>query len=155
MNIRKKAIFRKQKAFCLDKERYLKLFIEMIWHYNLRILSKEVYKFPSSLTPAYEKDSSEVILQNILQRLVYEEKYKLIYYTVFNSVAYEGLFNGSFFIKLWFRSNKFLLLQFCLMIVFQFKGIAFISYIQEKYKLSTSLNSVFNTFHNQSSKLFV
>ena len=32
------------------------------------------------------------------------------------------------------------------MIVFQFKGIAFISYVQEKYKLFASLNSVFNTF---------
>ena len=153
MNIRKKAIFQKQKAFCLDKERYLKLFIEMIWHYNLRILSKEVCKFPSSLTLAREKDS-----QNMLQRLVYEEKYKLKYYAVLNSLAYEGLFNCPFFIKLWFRSNKFALLQFCLMFL-QFKGIAFISCIQEKYKLSASLNSVFNTFHNfkfpkQSSKLF-
>ena len=42
----------------------------------------------------------------------------------------------------------------------QFKGIAFISCIQEKYKLSASLNSAFNTFHNlkfpkQSSKLFI
>ena len=46
------------------------------------------------------------------------------------------------------------------MIVFQFKGIRFISYTQEKYKLSASLNSVFNTFHDlkfpkQSSKLFI
>ena len=46
------------------------------------------------------------------------------------------------------------------MIVFQFKGIAFISFIQEKCKLSASLNSVFNTFHDlkfpkHSSKLFI
>ena len=46
------------------------------------------------------------------------------------------------------------------MIVFQFKGIAFISCIQEKYKLSANANSVFNTFHDlkflkQSSKLFI
>ena len=46
------------------------------------------------------------------------------------------------------------------MIVFQFKDIAFVSYIQEKYKLPASLNSFFNTFHDlrlskQSSKLFI
>ena len=34
------------------------------------------------------------------------------------------------------------------MIVFQFKVIAFISSIQEKYKLSVGLNSVFNAFHD-------
>ena len=48
----------------------------------------------------------------------------------------------------------------CLMIVFQIKGIAFIICIQEKYKLSASLDSVFNIFHDlkfpkQSSKLFM
>ena len=36
------------------------------------------------VTLAHEKD-----LQNILQRLVYEEKYKLIYYTVLESVVYQ------------------------------------------------------------------
>ena len=46
------------------------------------------------------------------------------------------------------------------MIVFQFKGIVFISCIQEKYKVSASLNFVFNTFYDlkfpkQSSKLFI
>ena len=65
-----------------------------------------------------------------------------------------------FFIKWWFGSNKFALLQLCFMIVFQFKGIAFISSIPEKYKLSASLNSVFKTFHDlkfpkESSKLFI
>ena len=36
------------------------------------------------VTLAHEKD-----LQNILQRLVYEEKYKLTYYTVLESVVYQ------------------------------------------------------------------
>ena len=66
----------------------------MIWHYNLRILFEEVCKFPSSLTLAHEKD-----FQNILKRLVYEEKYKLIYYTVLKSVAYHGLLNCSFWLN--------------------------------------------------------
>ena len=66
----------------------------MIWHYNLKILFEEVCKFPSSLTFAREKDS-----QNILERLVYEEKYKLIYYTVFESVTYQGLLNRSFLLN--------------------------------------------------------
>ena len=46
------------------------------------------------------------------------------------------------------------------MMVFQFKAIAFISCIHKKYKLSASLNSVFDKFHDskfpkQSSKLFI
>ena len=32
--------------------------------------------------------------------------------------------------------------------VFQFKGIEFLSYIQEKYKLSSSLNYFFKTLHD-------
>ena len=91
MNIGKKAFFQKWKTFCLDKESYLKLYIEMIWHYNLRILFEEVCKFPATLALAREK-----YFQNILKRLVYEEKYKLIYYTVLESVAYEGSLNCSF-----------------------------------------------------------
>ena len=67
----------------------------MIWHYNLRILFEEVCKFPSSLSLAREKDS-----QNILERLVYEEeKYKLIYYTLLESVAYQDLLNCSFLLN--------------------------------------------------------
>ena len=66
----------------------------MIWHYNPRILFEEVCKFPSSLTLAREKDS-----QNILKRLVYEKKYKLIYYTVLDSVAYQGLLSCSFLLN--------------------------------------------------------
>ena len=47
----------------------------MICNYNLRILFEEVSgKFAFNLTLAREKDS-----QNILERLVYEEKCKLIY----------------------------------------------------------------------------
>ena len=51
-------------------------------------------------------------------------------------------------------------MQLSLMVVFQIKGFAFISCIKEKHKLSASLNSVFNTFHDlkfpkQSSKLFI
>ena len=46
------------------------------------------------------------------------------------------------------------------MIAFQFKSIGFISCVQEKYKISASLNSVFHTFQDlkfpkQSSKLFI
>ena len=94
MNIGKKAFFQKWKAFCLEKKRYLKLYIEMIWHYNLSILFEKVSKSPSSLSLAREKDS-----QNILERLVYEEKYKPIYYTVLESVAYQGLLNCSFLLN--------------------------------------------------------
>ena len=36
------------------------------------------------------------------------------------------------------------------MIVIQFKSIVFISCIQEKYEISASLNSVFNTFRDLS-----
>ena len=32
--------------------------------------------------------------------------------------------------------------------IFQFKGMQFISCIQEKYKLSARLNSSFNSFHD-------
>ena len=64
----------------------------MIWHYNLRILFEEVCQFPSSLTLAREKD-----FQNTLERLVYEDKYKLIYCTVLESVAYQDLLNCSFY----------------------------------------------------------
>ena len=63
-------------------------------HYNLRILFEEVCKFPSSVTLAREND-----FQNILERLVYEGKYKLIYYIVLESVAYQGLLNCSFLLN--------------------------------------------------------
>ena len=66
----------------------------MIWHYNLRILFEEVCKFSFSSTLARKKDS-----RNILERLVYEEKYKLIYYTVLDNVAYQGLLNCSFLLN--------------------------------------------------------
>ena len=66
----------------------------MIWHYNLRILFEEVCKFPSNLSLAREKDS-----QNILERLVYEEKYKLIYHTVLNSISCQGWLNCSFLLN--------------------------------------------------------
>ena len=94
MNIMRKAIFHKQKTVCLDKERYLKLYIEVMWHWNLRILFEEVCKFPSNVTLTYEKDS-----QNILERLVYEKNYNLIYYTVLYSVAYQGWLNCSFLLN--------------------------------------------------------
>ena len=80
--------FPKIKIFCIDKEQ-LKLYIKLIWYYNLNILFKEVCKFSSSLTLACKKGS-----QNILERLFYEEKYKLIYYTVLDSVPYQGLLNS-------------------------------------------------------------
>ena len=108
----------------------------MILLYNLSILFEEGCKFPSSLTLSQEKDS-----QNILERLVYEEKYKLIYYTGLESVAYQGLLNCSYLLNDDLQVIKSSLL-------FQFQGIAFISCIQEKYKLSASLNSVFNIFHD-------
>ena len=66
----------------------------MIWHYNLSTLYEEVCKFPSSLTLAREKGS-----QNILERLIYEEKYKLIHYAVPDSVANQGLLNCSFLLS--------------------------------------------------------
>ena len=62
----------------------------MLWHYNLNILFEEVCKFPSSLILARENDS-----QNILKRLVYEEKYELIYYTVHGN----GLWSCSFLLN--------------------------------------------------------
>ena len=72
----------------------MRLYIELIWHYNLRILFEEVCKFLSSSALNHEKDS-----QNILERLVYEKNYKLIYYTVLDSVAYQGLLNCSFLLN--------------------------------------------------------
>ena len=66
----------------------------MIWHYNLRILFEEVCKFPFSLILAREKDS-----KNILERLVYEEKYKIMYYTTVDAVAYQGWSNCSFLLN--------------------------------------------------------
>ena len=66
----------------------------MIWHYNLKILFEEVCKFPSSLTLAYKKD-----FKNILERLVYEEKYILICYTILESVTYQDLLNCSFLLN--------------------------------------------------------
>ena len=57
-------------------------------------LYEEVCKFPSSLTLAREKGS-----QNILERLIYEEKYKLIHYAVPDSVANQGLLNCSFLLS--------------------------------------------------------
>ena len=93
MNIKKGDFLKK--AFCIDKERYLKLYNEMIWHHNVRILFKEVCKFASNLTLAREKD-----FQNIFERLVYKEKYyKLRFYTVLDSIAYQGLLNCSFLLN--------------------------------------------------------
>ena len=66
----------------------------MIWHQNVRMLFEEVCKFPSNLTLAHEKDC-----QNIVERLVDEEKYKLIFYTVLNNIAYQGLLNCSFLLN--------------------------------------------------------
>ena len=63
----------------------------MIWHYNLRILFEEVCNFLSSLTVA-----QKIYSQNILERLVHEEKHKLIHYTVLEGVAYQSLLNRSF-----------------------------------------------------------
>ena len=83
--------FSKNKKLFLDKERYLRVYIEMIWHYNLRILFEEVCNFLSSLTVA-----QKIYSQNILERLVHEEKYKLIHYTVLEGVAYQSLLNRSF-----------------------------------------------------------
>ena len=54
------------------------------------ILFEGVCKLSSSLTLARERDS-----QNLLERLVYEKKYKPIYYTVLDNVAYQGLLNRS------------------------------------------------------------
>ena len=66
----------------------------MIWHQNVRMLFEEVCKFPSNLTLAHEKN-----WQNIFERLVDEEKYKLIFYSVLNSIAYQGLLNCSFLLN--------------------------------------------------------
>ena len=55
------------------------------------ILFEEVCKLSSSLTLARERGS-----QNLLERLVYEKKYKLIHYTTLDNVAYQGLLNCSF-----------------------------------------------------------
>ena len=53
-----------------------------------------------------------------------------------------------FLTKWWIRSNHFVLLQLFFMIFLQFKGMKFISCIQEKYKLSARLNFAFNPFHD-------
>ena len=98
----------------------------MIWHYNLRILFEEVCKFPFSLTVAREKDS-----KNILERLVYEKKYKIMYYTIVDGVAYQGWSNCSFLLNdvLGVTNLHYCSCVPCLMIVLQFKGTAFISCI--------------------------
>ena len=73
------------------------IFKTLYWN-DLALQSKYslrgVCKFPSSLTLAREKGS-----QNILERLIYEGKYKLLHYAVPDSVAHQGLLNCSFLLS--------------------------------------------------------
>ena len=128
--------FPKWNVFYSDKEHYLKLCTEMTWHNNLAILFGEVSKSPSSLDLAFKTNS-----QNKFERLFYVAKYELIYCIIFEKATCQVLLNYSFLLNV-------VLLQLSLMIFLQFKGMEFISCIQEKYKLSARVNTVFNSFHD-------
>ena len=88
MNIMSKAIFQKWKAYCLDKELYLKLYIEMIWNYNLRIHFEEVCKFPSNVTLAHEKDSVDSSQQSNVSRLGETNLHWCVIAVVFNDSVF-------------------------------------------------------------------
>ena len=83
--------FEKWKAFYSNKEHYLKLCTEMSWYNNLTTLFAEVSKFPSSLDLVLE-----TYFQNKFERLVYVEKYKLIYCFILDNATCQGLLNYFF-----------------------------------------------------------
>ena len=58
------------------------------------ILFMKVSKFPSCLDLALETN-----FQNKFERLVYVEKYKLIYCIIFNNATCQGLLNYSFLLN--------------------------------------------------------
>ena len=62
----------------------------MTLHNNLTILFAEVSKFPSSLDLALKTN-----FQSNFERLVYVEKYKLIYCIILDNATCEGLLNYS------------------------------------------------------------
>ena len=62
----------------------------MTLHNNLTILVAEVSKFPSSLDLAVKTN-----FQNNFERLVYVEKYKLIYFIILDNATCEDLLNYS------------------------------------------------------------
>ena len=113
----------------------------MTWHYNLRILFEEICKFPSSWTLV-------ILLLNS-------------YYTLLESVAYQDLLNCSFLLNSDLGVTN---LHYCSCALWYFSNSKVLHLLvaskKEKYKLSASLNPVFNTFHDlkfpkQSSKLFI
>ena len=105
------------------------------------MLFAEVSKFTSSLYLALE-----INFYNKVERLVYVEKYQLTYCIILDNTTCQGLLNYSFLLNDAQGATNLCYCN-CFLIFLQFKGIEFISCIQEKYKLPARLNPLFNSFH--------